>query len=669
MKALILNSGSGTRMGSLTENLPKCLTKLSETETILSQQLKFLSLASVKEVVITTGKFHQEIQEYCASLGLPLEISFVKNEKYAETNYIYSIYQARHLLKEDILLFHGDLVFEFSVLKRVLEQEQSGVVISSTAELPEKDFKARWIEGRVEEISIELGENQVTAQPFYHLKEAEWSVWLNKIVEFCENGTVHCYAENAFNEVWQDCPIGGIDVKNELCLEIDTQEDLENVVKKWECSKDKTVYMCFSSDMIHSGHISIIQKASLLGRLVVGLLTDEAIAQYKRFPLMPYENRKILFENILGVSEVVQQNELSYRNVLEMLKPDFVVHGDDWKEGIQKPVREEVLEVLQTFDGTLVEFPYENDKTFQEMEKMARQQLSIPDLRRGRLRKLLSMKPLITVMEAHSGITGLIVEQSTVYQDGKTKQFDAMWVSSLCDSTAKGKPDIELVDFSSRMRTIDDIMEVTTKPIILDGDTGGQVEHFVYTVKTLERMGVSAVIIEDKTGLKKNSLFGTEAEQTQDSIENFSAKIMAGKRAQKTKEFMIIARIESLILEKGMDDALLRAKSFVKAGADGIMIHSRQKSPDEIFKFIEKFRNADSVTPVVVVPSSFNSVTEEEFIEKGANIVIYANQLTRSGFPAMQKTAESILTHHRAQEADQAYCMSIKEIITLIPEE
>ena len=278
------------------------------------------------------------------------------------------------------------------------------------------------------------------------------------------------------------------------------------------------------------------------------------------------------------------------------------------------------------------------------------------------------MKGLVTAMEAHSGITGLIVENTCVYQDGGTKQFDAMWVSSLCDSTAKGKPDMELVDMSSRFRTIDDIMEVTTKPIIFDGDTGGLTEHFVYTVRTLERMGVSMVIIEDKTGLKKNSLFGTEVEQTQDSIENFSAKIAAGKKAQKGSDFMICARIESLILEKGMADALERARAFVGAGADAIMIHSRKKDPDEIFTFIEEFRKEDPTTPLVVVPTSFNAVTEEEFKRRGVNIVIYANQLTRTGFPAMQDAAKTILENHRAKECDEK-CMPIKEIITLIPEE
>lgn len=430
----------------------------------------------------------------------------------------------------------------------------------------------------------------------------------------------------------------------------------------------KTVYMSFSTDMLHSGHIAIIEKAAALGQLTIGVLTDQVIASYKRYPLLSYEERVNMLQSIRGVYRTVEQNSLSYADNLRKLRPDYVVHGDDWKSGVQKPIRDEVVSILNEYGGELVEYPYSNDERYRALEQRSREHLSIPDIRRGRLRDLLAMKPTVSILEAHSGITGLIAENTVVVKEGKAFQFDGMWVSSLCDSTAKGKPDIELVDMSSRLRTIDDIMEVTTKPIILDGDTGGLIEHFVYNIKTLERMGVSAVIIEDKTGLKKNSLFGTEVAQTQDCIEHFCEKIAAGKRALKTKEFMLIARIESLILERGMADALKRAFAYVAAGADGIMIHSRKKSPEEIFEFCERFREKDPVTPIVVVPTSFNTVTEEEFAQRGINIVIYANQLTRSVFPAMQKAARTILENHRAKEADDL-CMPIKDILTLIPEE
>ena len=669
MIALILNSGLGKRMGVLTSEHPKCMTEISCGETILSRQLGELKGAGIEKVVITTGLFDDVLTEYCRFLDTGLDISFVKNPLYDKTNYIYSIYCARDLLKDDdILLMHGDLVFENSVLDAVIGADTSVMTVSSTAPLPEKDFKAVVDGDRITAVGIEFFDNALTAQPLYKLKKDDWKVWLDRIVEFCEKGETGCYAEKAFNEVSDRCVIHALDVKDALCNEIDTPEDLKAVSAAAEKADNRSVYMSVSADMVHSGHIAIIRKAARLGKLTVGVLSDEAVASYKRFPLMPFSERKALFENISGVSKVVEQKELSYRNILNELRPDFVVHGDDWKEGFQKPVRDEVIEVLKQWGGKLVEFPYSGDEKFAELEKRSRSELSMPDARRGRLKKLLNMKGCVNAIEAHSGITGLIAEKTVVYEDGKAYQFDAMWVSSLCDSTAKGKPDIELVDMTSRFRTIDDIMEVTTKPIIFDGDTGGLTEHFVYTVRSLERMGVSMVIIEDKTGLKKNSLFGTEVAQTQDSIENFSAKIAAGKRAQKTADFMICARIESLILERGMEDALERAFAFVAAGADAIMIHSRRKDPAEIFEFVEKFRAENKTTPIVVVPTSFNTVTEKEFKDRGVNIVIYANQLTRSGFPAMKKAAETILTNHRAKEADDM-CMPIKEILTLIPED
>ncbi|MEY8339335.1 phosphoenolpyruvate mutase [Lachnospiraceae bacterium 62-35] len=437
---------------------------------------------------------------------------------------------------------------------------------------------------------------------------------------------------------------------------------------KMNNSNESTVYMCFSTDIIHSGHISIIRKAEKLGKLIIGVLSDEAVMSYKRFPLLPFEERKAMFENIKGVYKVVEQKTLNYKENLEEFKPTYVVHGDDWKTGFQKPIRDEVCSVLVTYGGQLVEYPYSNDEKYKDLEKRARAELAIPDIRRARLKKELAMKGIIIALEAHSGLTGLIVENTIVKEKGGVRQFDAMWVSSLCDSTAKGKPDIELVDMTSRFRTIDDICEVTTKPIIFDGDTGGLTEHFVYTIRSLERMGVSMVIIEDKIGLKKNSLFGTEVKQTQASIEEFSEKIRAGKKVQRTKDFMICARIESLILEQGMDDAIARAKAYTKAGSDAIMIHSRKKDPEEIFEFVEKYREWNQTTPIVVVPTSFNAVTEEEFKARGVNIIIYANQLTRTGFPAMQNAAKMILANHRAKECDDV-CMSFRDIIRLIPEE
>ena len=656
-------------MGVLTSEHPKCMTEISHRNTILSRQLRQCVEYGIEEVVMTTGYYDKVLIDYCNFLHLPLKITFVNNPLYDKTNYVYSIYCAKDHLKDgDIILMHGDLVFENLVFEAVVDSPDSCMTVSSTLPLPEKDFKAVIKDGRIEKVGIEFFENAMAAQPLYKIKKEDWLIWLSNIERFCENDNRKCYAENALNEVSGQCAIKPLDVKDMLCAEIDTPEDLEVVSAKLRTVNDRTVYMCFSTEYIHSGHIAIIKRAKRLGRLTIGVLSDQAVASFRRFPLMPFEERKALMASIAGVERVVEQSTLSYAENVRALKPDYVVHGDDWVNGFQRPIRQEVLDVLAEYGGQLVEYPYSSDPRYKEIDKMHRAELAMPDLRRGRLRKLLDMKGLVTAIEAHSGITGLIAEKTTVLQDGKTYQFDAMWISSLCDSTAKGKPDIELVDMTSRFRTIDDIMEVTTKPIIFDGDTGGLTEHFIYTVRSLERMGVSMVIIEDKTGLKKNSLFGTEVEQTQDSIENFCAKIAAGKKAQKTHDFMICARIESLILERGMEDALTRAFAFVGAGADAVMIHSRKKDPAEIFEFVAKFREKDSVTPIVVVPTSFNTVTEDEFKARGVNVVIYANQLTRTGFPAMQNAARTILEHHRAKECDDM-CMSIKDIITLIPEE
>jgi phosphoenolpyruvate phosphomutase len=429
----------------------------------------------------------------------------------------------------------------------------------------------------------------------------------------------------------------------------------------------KTVYTCFCTDVVHEGHLNIIREARKRGKVIVGALSDKALIRFNKFPTISQEERVRLYRSMEGVEEVVIQDDAMYDDVITLIHPDYVLHGDNWKEGPESAIRDHVLELLGQYGGELVDIPYTYNEKVKKIDLQLREKLAMPEYRRKRLRQLLQMTPVVKVMEAHSGLTGLIVEKTVVEHEGRLDQFDAMWVSSLCDSTAKGKPDIELVDMTSRFRTIDDIMEVTTKPIIFDGDTGGLTEHFVYTVRSLERMGVSAVIIEDKKGLKKNSLFGTEVQQTQASIEEFSAKIAAGKQAQLTDDFMIIARIESLILEKGMEDALERARAFVKAGADGIMIHSRKKDPAEIVKFCDKFRGEDKTTPIVVVPSSFNVITEEELAAHGVNIVIYANQLTRSAFPAMQQTAEDILRYHRAKEVDDRL-MPIKQIITLIDE-
>ncbi len=431
--------------------------------------------------------------------------------------------------------------------------------------------------------------------------------------------------------------------------------------------KTAVVYTCFCTDVIHEGHLNIIREASKLGDLTVGVLCDSEMIRYNRFPTKTTEERIAMIRAIPEVKNVIVQTTIMYDTVFEELHPDYVVHGDNWDDSAMRVIRSNIVSLTERFGGKLVELPYTRSEKVEKTDRQMREKLSMPEFRRKRLHKLLGMVPIVKAIEVHSGLTGLIAEKTIVANGEAIDQFDAMWISSLCDSTEKGKPDIELVDMTSRFRTIDDVLEVTTKPIIFDGDTGGLTEHFVYTVRSLERMGVSAVIIEDKTGLKKNSLFGTEVEQTQDTIEHFCEKISMGKKAQLSDDFMIIARIESLILGQGQEDALKRARAYVDAGADGIMIHSRQKDPAEIFDFCDAFRKENKETPLVVVPSTFNTVTEQELTEHGVNIVIYANQMLRAAFPAMEKVAKSILINHRAHEIDSEI-LPIREIITLIDE-
>jgi phosphoenolpyruvate phosphomutase len=428
----------------------------------------------------------------------------------------------------------------------------------------------------------------------------------------------------------------------------------------------KKVYIGMSADIIHPGHLNIINEGAKLGEVTVGVLTDEAIASYKRLPYLNFEQRKMIVENLKGVKKVISQYTLDYVPNLLKEKPDFVVHGDDWKEGIQRETRQKVIDAIQKWDGKVIDIPYTPGISSSKLNERLKSIGTTPEIRMKRLRRLIQARPIVRILESHSGLTGLIAENAKISINGIDEEFHGMWSSSLTDSTSKGKPDIEAVDITTRMHGLNDTLECTTKPIIFDGDTGGKIEHFVFTVRTLERHGISAIIIEDKTGLKKNSLFGTSVPQTQDTVEDFSQKIKAGKAAQITDDFMIIARIESLILGRSMADALIRAFEYIEAGADGIMIHSKEKSGNDIKDFCLKFRAKDKNTPIVVVPSTFNHITEEEFQQWGVNIVIYANHMLRASYPAMLDVATSILANKRSFDASDK-CMPIKEILELIP--
>jgi phosphoenolpyruvate phosphomutase len=429
----------------------------------------------------------------------------------------------------------------------------------------------------------------------------------------------------------------------------------------------KKVYLGMIADIMHPGLINIINEGAKYGDVIIGLFTDKAIATHKRLPYLTYEQRETVVRSIHGVADVVPQDDWSYVPNLVKYKPDYIIHGDDWLEGPDKYIRDEVFKVMEAMGGQVIEIPYTKGITSSGLAEELESLGTTPQARLKSLRRLITAKPVVRIMESHCGLTGLIIEHTKVEVGNEVREFDGMWASSLTDSTSKGKPDIEAVDLTTRLHDLNDSLEVTTKPVIYDGDTGGKTEHFVFTVRTLERLGVSAVIIEDKVGLKQNSLFGTDAVQTQDTIEGFCSKIKAGKEAQVTRDFMIIARIESLIAGKPVEDALERAFAYVAAGADGIMIHSKNKDGMDIKEFCQRFREKDNHTPIVAVPTTYAQFTEEELASWGINIVIYANHMLRSAYPAMVKCAERILETTRCLEASEEYCMPIKQILNLIP--
>ena len=428
----------------------------------------------------------------------------------------------------------------------------------------------------------------------------------------------------------------------------------------------KIVYLGLTGDIIHPGIINIITEGAKYGRLIIGLLTDSAIVSHKRLPYLTYQQRKQVVENIKGVSEVVPQEEWSYVPNLLKIKPDVMIHGDDWKNGALSKIRDDVITAMSGWGGEVVEIPYTQGIDSSALAANMHQIGTTPEIRMKTLRRLLEAKPIVRIMEAHSGLSGLIIENLAIEKEDGIHRYDGMWSSSLTDSTSKGKPDIEAVDLTTRLQSLTDILECTTKPIIYDGDTGGKPEHFVFTVRTLERNGISAVIIEDKVGLKKNSLFGTEAKQELACVEDFCHKIAEGKKAQVTADFMIIARLESLIAGGTVDEALERAFAYVKAGADGVMIHSKEKDGQDIKEFCQRFRKEYEKVPIVLVPTTYNQFTEKELAAWGANVIIYANHMLRASYPAMYKAAQTILEAERSLEVNDM-CLSIKQILELIP--
>jgi phosphoenolpyruvate phosphomutase len=427
----------------------------------------------------------------------------------------------------------------------------------------------------------------------------------------------------------------------------------------------KRVYVGFAADILHKGHINVLKTASKLGEVTVGLLTDSAISSYKKFPLLDYKQREIVLKNIKHVKKVVKQDSLDYRKNLLRFKPDFVVHGDDWKDGIQRKARQQVIETLKKWSGKLIEVQYTKNISSSQIKGKILEIGTSPESRLSRLKRLIKAKKIIKIIESHNALTGLVVENLKIFKNKKFLEFDGMWSSSLTDSAVRGKPDNQAVDYSTRISGLSEILDVTTKPVIFDADNGGRIEHISYLVKSLERIGVSAMVIEDKIGLKKNSLFKDQKGIKQDSIKNFCKKLIKAKQSKSSDDFFIVARIESFILGKGVDDALKRAKAYSKAGADAILIHSKEKKPNEIFAFSKKFQKSKYLKPLIAVPSTYSKTYERDLVKNGFKIVIYANHFLRAVHLAIKKVAKSILTNQRSFESEK-YIDSIQEVLSLI---
>ena len=427
----------------------------------------------------------------------------------------------------------------------------------------------------------------------------------------------------------------------------------------------KKVYVGLAVDIIHEGHINILKTAKKYGDVTVGLLTDEAIASYKNIPHLDYKRRKIIIQNIKYDKKVIPQKTLSYIPNLNLLKPNFVVHGDDWKIGVQKKTRSDVIKTLKKWSGKLIEPKYTKDISSTIIKNKIFEIGALPQNRVSRLKRLLLSKDIVRILESHNSLTGLIIENLKINKKNINVEFDGMWSSSLTDSATKGKPDNSSVDFSSRISSLNEMMDVTTKPLVFDADNGGQLEHLPFLIRSLERSGVSAIIMEDKIGLKKNSLFKNQSDTKQDKPETFAKKIKEICNSRQSNDFMVIARIESFIVGKGLNDALKRAEIYSKAGADAILIHSKEKTPAEIFSFAKKFKKSKNFIPLVSVPSTYSKVYEKDLIKNGFKLVIYANQLLRAAYPAMQYTAKKILENSRAFEVEKKI-IPIKEIINLI---
>lgn len=685
--AIILAGGKSRRLGELTNTIPKSFLQINNKK-LIEYHLDMLSQRGITTVTIVIGYLQELFMSTLGTSYQNLSINYVVCEDFETTNHGWGLYLTKDRCREmnkPVLIIHADNFYDPGLLDHLLSSEYENVIIADAGYEPRTNDELVIFgeKNRVDNLAFTRENKGLGVGEFIGVHK--WSLpftlqffdYLERY--FPQKGKTHGYDRILGDFIMESrAELHYIHSQGRPWININHPEDYETakeklyhkIYKKIEsgnAEKNKIIYLGVSVDFIHHGHLNLINEARKLGdTIVIGLLTDKAIASYKGLPHLTFEQRKIIAENIKGVTMVIPQETLDYTTNLRKIKPDIVVHGDDWRTGIQQGIREKVITTLQEWGGELVEIPLTPGISSHLLRKYAVEIGSTPEVRMKKLKRLIQAKPIVRVLEAHNGLSALIVENSKVLKEEKQEEFDGIWISSLTDSSAKGKPDTELVDFTSRLDTIHHILDATTKPLIVDGDTGGPLEHFMFMVRTLERLGISAVIIEDKVGLKRNSLLGPEVAQEQDSIKNFTAKISAGKKAQATDDFMIIARIESLILKAGIDDALIRANAYIQAGADGIMIHSKEKNPTEVFEFCHRYSSFQQKVPLVVVPSTYSQVTEAELQQGGAQMVIYANHLLRSAYPAMIKTAEMILTHQRALEVEPT-CLPIAEIITLIP--
>jgi len=430
----------------------------------------------------------------------------------------------------------------------------------------------------------------------------------------------------------------------------------------------KLVYVGMTAEFFHHGHANILIKAREYGNVMVGLLTDSALLSHKRLPMLTWEQRKTIIANFNGVTEVVPQHEWEYSNNILKYRPDFMVHGDDWNVEHQKNVKDKALAALKTYGGRLIEIAYTDGVSSSVLQKEELSNGILPSTRVGILRRLINAKSIVRVLESHNAVTASIVDQSEHFSNSMNEvvRFDAIWSSSLTDSTSRGLPDTEALSISSRLLNIMEIFNVTNLPLIMDADTGGDAQHLSLHIKSMERIGISACIIEDKKGLKKNSLLGTSVSQEIEEPLVFAEKIDVAIKSKISQDFMVIARLESLILELGMEDALNRARLYCEAGVDGIMIHSRKKSPSEIFQFASIFRKEFPDVPLISVPTTYNEVYEKELVDAGFNVVIYANHMLRAAVPAMRNVANTILENGRSFEVDSRI-ESMASILKFIP--